>query len=78
MAKAKKVTGTTLEWTESYLTSLREVQDNSWQTITAITDLLKFHSTLLPSTSEKRLEQLENKVKQLEQDYLLGQMGKRK
>ena len=68
----------TLQWTEGYLRSLKIVEDCDWQTITAITDLLKFHATLLPESADSRLDALEHKLQSLEQDILLNQMGKRK
>lgn len=69
---------TTLQWTEAYLKSLKIVEDCDWQTITSITDLLRFHATLLQDSAEQRLTDLENKFQSLEQDIQLGQMGRRK
>lgn len=68
-------TKTTLQWTESYLKSLSTLEDQSWQTITAITDLLKFHASILPESAEERLSQLEKKVSNLEADAMLGKFG---
>lgn len=70
---------TTLQWTEQYLKGLQNEEiTKDWQTITAVTDLLKFHSTLLQDSAEQRLADLENRVQALQQDFQLGQMGKRK
>lgn len=69
---------TTLKWADKFLRQYSSIEDPSPETIQAVTELLKFHASLIPDSAESRLRQLENNLAKLVSDSQLLQMGGKK